>query len=68
MILNRFISVIQGLARASLVLYVVTDLLVALLLCYFLHSSRTGIKRYGIPHRGTVKLIGGLNVVIAPTR
>jgi hypothetical protein len=33
------------LARASLVLYVVTDLLVALLLCYFLHSSRTGIKR-----------------------
>ncbi|KAK0237743.1 hypothetical protein EDD85DRAFT_555306 [Armillaria nabsnona] len=31
--------------RASLALYVVTDLLIALLLCYFLHSSRTGIKR-----------------------
>ncbi|KAK0237745.1 hypothetical protein EDD85DRAFT_1022956 [Armillaria nabsnona] len=34
-----------GLIRASLALYVVTDLLIAVLLCYFLHSSRTGIKR-----------------------
>ncbi len=60
MILNRFISVIQGLIRASLALYVVTDLLIAVLLCYFLHSSRTGIKRYDIPHCGTVKLIGAI--------
>ncbi|PBK68790.1 hypothetical protein ARMSODRAFT_193189 [Armillaria solidipes] len=33
------------LIRASLTLYVVTDLLVAVLLSYFLHSSRTGMKR-----------------------
>lgn len=38
-------STMASLIRASLALYVVTDLLVALLLCYFLHSSRTGIKR-----------------------
>ncbi|KAK0459933.1 hypothetical protein IW261DRAFT_1578097 [Armillaria novae-zelandiae] len=37
-------STLARLIRASLALYVVTDLLVALLLCYFLHSSRTGIK------------------------
>ncbi|PBK68793.1 hypothetical protein ARMSODRAFT_193340 [Armillaria solidipes] len=34
-----------SLIRACLTLYVVMDLLVAVLLCYFLHSSRTGIKR-----------------------
>ncbi|KAK0217165.1 hypothetical protein IW262DRAFT_174930 [Armillaria fumosa] len=39
------ISSMANLIRASLTLYVVTDLLVAVLLCYFLHSNRTGIKR-----------------------
>ncbi|KAK0429636.1 hypothetical protein EV421DRAFT_2042639 [Armillaria borealis] len=38
-------SRMANLIRASLSLYVVTDVLVAVLLCYFLHSSRTGIKR-----------------------
>ncbi|SJL12409.1 uncharacterized protein ARMOST_15836 [Armillaria ostoyae] len=54
-------SKLANLIRASLSLYVVTDVLVAVLLCYFLHSSRTGIKRYDIPHSGSVKLIGRLN-------
>ncbi|KAK0452576.1 hypothetical protein EV421DRAFT_2015389 [Armillaria borealis] len=38
-------STMASLIRASLTLYVVTDLLVAVLLSYFLHSSRTGMKR-----------------------
>ncbi|KAK0237957.1 hypothetical protein EDD85DRAFT_562871 [Armillaria nabsnona] len=33
------------LLRVGLVLHVVTDLLVAVSLCYYLHNSRTGIKR-----------------------
>ncbi|KAK0192772.1 hypothetical protein F5146DRAFT_1191721 [Armillaria mellea] len=35
----------RNLMRAALVLHVVTDLLVAVSLCYYLHNSRTGIKR-----------------------
>ncbi|KAK0200034.1 hypothetical protein DFS33DRAFT_213487 [Desarmillaria ectypa] len=34
-----------SLVRASLAIHVVTDILVAASLCYYLHSSRTGIKR-----------------------
>ncbi|PBK90117.1 hypothetical protein ARMGADRAFT_1014751 [Armillaria gallica] len=62
-----------SLARASLVLYVVTDLLVALLLCYFLHSSRTGIKRtdtlinklivYAI-HNGLITSVADIFVIV----
>ncbi|KAK0480578.1 hypothetical protein IW261DRAFT_1592979 [Armillaria novae-zelandiae] len=35
----------RNLIRATLVLHVVTDLLVAVSLCYYLHKSRTGIRR-----------------------
>jgi hypothetical protein len=73
MILNHFISVIQGLIRASLALYVVTDLLIALLLCYFLHSNRTGIKRtdtlinrlivYAI-HNGLITSVADIFVIV----
>ncbi|KAK0458201.1 uncharacterized protein EV420DRAFT_1544130 [Desarmillaria tabescens] len=34
-----------SLVRASLTVHVVTDLLVAISLCYYLHNSRTGIRR-----------------------
>lgn len=36
---------VTSLVRASLAIHVVTDFLVAGSLCYYLHSSRTGVKR-----------------------
>ncbi|KAK0476154.1 hypothetical protein IW261DRAFT_1609763 [Armillaria novae-zelandiae] len=66
-------SVMAGLIRASLTLYVVSDLLIAVLLCYYLHSSRTGITRtdtlinrliiYAV-HNGLITSVADIFVIV----
>ncbi len=40
----------QNLLKTAMSLYLATDFLVAASLCYYLHTSRTGLKRYDLSH------------------